>query len=42
MPRHIWRAGFEMYYWHNQKRLHGFIGDIPPTEFEEALYLEIR
>jgi transposase InsO family protein len=29
-------------YWHNQERLHGFIGDVPPAEFEEAFYAENR
>ena len=29
-------------HWHNQERLHGFIGDIPPAEFEEAFYAENR
>ncbi|GMA23342.1 putative transposase for insertion sequence element IS986/IS6110 [Luteimicrobium album] len=25
-------------YWHNSQRLHGYLGDVPPTEFEEAFY----
>lgn len=25
-------------YWHNTGRLHGYLGDIPPTEFEAAFY----
>ncbi len=25
-------------YWHNTNRLHGYLGDIPPTEFEAAFY----
>jgi putative transposase len=25
-------------YWHNTARLHGYLGDIPPTEFETAFY----
>jgi putative transposase len=29
-------------HWHNQERLHGFIGDVPPAEFEEAFYAENR
>ena len=29
-------------HWHNQDRLHGFIGDVPPAEFEEAFYAEQR
>ena len=27
-------------HWHNQERLHGFAGDVPPAEFEEAFYAE--
>ena len=27
-------------HWHNQERLHGFIGDVPPAELEEAFYAE--
>jgi len=27
-------------HWHNQERLHGFIGDVPPAEFEEAFYAD--
>ena len=29
-------------HWHNNERLHGFIGDVPPAEFEEAFYAENR
>jgi transposase InsO family protein len=29
-------------HWHTQDRLHGFIGDVPPAEFEEAFYAEQR
>jgi len=29
-------------HWHNQERLHGFIGDVPPAEFEEAFYADNR
>ena len=29
-------------HWHNQDRLHGFIGDVPPAEFEETFYAEHR
>jgi len=29
-------------HWHNQERLHGFIGDVPPAEFEETFYAENR
>jgi len=29
-------------HWHNQERLHGFIGDVPPAEFEEKFYAENR
>jgi len=25
-------------HWHNTKRLHGYLGDIPPAEFEKAFY----
>ena len=25
-------------HWHNTKRLHGYLGDVPPTEFEESFY----
>ena len=25
-------------HWHNTQRLHGYLGDIPPTEFETAFY----
>jgi putative transposase len=24
--------------WHNTARLHGYLGDVPPTEFETAFY----
>jgi len=29
-------------HWHNNERLHGFIGDVPPAEFEETFYAENR
>ena len=29
-------------HWHNQERLHGFIGDVPPAEFEARLHTEQR
>ena len=29
-------------YWHNHDRLHGYLGDVPPTEFEQALYATNR
>ena len=29
-------------HWHNNEGLHGFIGDVPPTEFEETFYAEKR
>ena len=29
-------------HWHNQDGLHGFIGGVPPAEFEEAFYAETR
>jgi len=25
-------------HWHNTERLHGYLGDVPPTEFEDAFY----
>ena len=25
-------------HWHNTSRLHGYLGDLPPTEFEAAFY----
>lgn len=25
-------------YWHNTKRLHGYLGDVPPVEFENTFY----
>lgn len=28
--------------WYNNSRLHGSLGDIPPTEFEELYYAEHR
>ncbi|WP_460994096.1 IS3 family transposase [Sinomonas soli] len=27
-------------HWHNTQRLHGYLGDIPPTEFEQAFYAD--
>ncbi|KLO33795.1 integrase [Mycobacterium nebraskense] len=29
-------------YWHNTTRLHSYLGDIPPTEFEAAIYDDPR
>jgi putative transposase len=29
-------------HWYNNERLHGFIGDVPPAEFEETFYAETR
>lgn len=29
-------------HWHNTARLHGYLGDLPPTEFEEAFYAGTR
>ncbi len=26
------------WHWHNTQRLHGYLGDVPPVEFEEAFY----
>ena len=25
-------------HWHNTSRLHGYLGDVPPTEFEDTFY----
>ena len=25
-------------HWHNTSRLHGYLGDVPPAEFEDAFY----
>ena len=25
-------------HWHNTQRLHGYLGDVPPVEFENAFY----
>jgi len=25
-------------HWHNSQRLHGYLGDVPPIEFEAAFY----
>ena len=25
-------------HWHNAQRLHGYLGDVPPVEFENAFY----
>lgn len=27
-------------HWHNTQRLHGYLGDIPPAEFEQAFYAD--
>ena len=29
-------------HWHNTSRLHGYLGDIPPAEFEAAFYATKR
>ena len=29
-------------HWHNHDRLHGYLGDVPPAEFEEAFYATQR
>ena len=29
-------------HWHNHDRLHGYLGDVPPAEFEQALYATKR
>jgi len=31
-----------MVYWHNQKRLHGYLGDVSPAEFEKTFYATKR
>jgi transposase InsO family protein len=27
-------------HWHNTRRLHGYLGDVPPAEFEQAFYAD--
>ena len=27
-------------HWHNTQRLHGYLGDVPPAEFEQAFYAD--
>ncbi|MGV0482467.1 IS3 family transposase, partial [Mycobacterium kansasii] len=29
-------------HWHNTSRLHGYLGDIPPAEFEATFYATKR
>lgn len=29
-------------HWHNTQRLHGYLGDVPPAEFEETFYARAR
>lgn len=29
-------------HWHNTDRLHGYLGDVPPTEFEDTFYADTR
>ena len=29
-------------HWHNTGRLHGYLGDIPPVEYEQAFYAAHR
>ena len=29
-------------HWHNHDHLHGYLGDVPPAEFEQALYTTNR
>ena len=29
-------------HWHNHDRLHGYLDDVPPAEFEQALYATKR
>lgn len=31
-----------MVHWHNTTRLHGYLDDLPPAEFEDAFYAETR
>ncbi|PVE14404.1 IS3 family transposase, partial [Arthrobacter sp. Bz4] len=27
-------------HWHNTQRLHGYLGDVPPAEFEQMFYAD--
>lgn len=27
-------------YWHNHERLHGYLGDVPPAEYENTIYAD--
>jgi transposase InsO family protein len=36
----VGRITFERLDWHNNRRLHRALGDIPPAEFEESYYAE--
>lgn len=29
-------------HWHNNDRLHGYLNDVPPAEFEETFYARAR
>ncbi len=29
-------------HWHNTARLHGYLGDVPPAEFEETFYAQVQ
>lgn len=29
-------------HWHNSQRLHGYVSDVPPAEFEATFYAEQR
>lgn len=29
-------------HWHNHERLHSYLGDVPPSEFEHTLCAQIR
>jgi putative transposase len=29
-------------HWNNNQRLHGYLGDIPPAEFEAAFYDQLE
>lgn len=35
-------ATFSWVHWHNNTRLHGYLDDVPPAEFEETLYATKR
>jgi putative transposase len=35
---HVELATSGWVHWHNTERLHGYLGDVPPIEFEAAFY----